>query len=199
MEYKIIWLLAVCDFELLERCFKNNEKFVDEIYLRFDKENTSQKTIDYLMKFEKVKGHIFREKPGSNNIWREELLSMPKCNENDIIMTLDIDETISEEVVTDINSFYKSRADHMLIGYNVCPSEDNSNSEIYPTSAHMKFFKWKKGISYLPYYGYAQISQYANKKHRSYATKHKIDHYCMWTKEMKKTKIDSAIRKYGKL
>lgn len=196
---KKVWLLALCDFLLWEKCFNFNKDFVDEIYIRVDKDNTDPIIIDRIKLDKKVKSIIFKSHDSSSWGWREDLLRMLDESKPDIVIALDVDECFDYSMKEEILEFWKSDKKSMMVSYNMCPSKEGTCKVVYPSKPHMKIFKWQPFLSYIPYLGYAQINQYANKPENTWYAKSKIDHFCMWTESMEKIKTDKAMKKYGTL
>jgi len=197
--YKIVGLLQACNFLLWERCFEYFCSVVDELYVRFDSANTPLEMKNKIISHPKVKKTIEGEYIPDGWSWREPLLRLLDKVKPDIVVVLDIDEMFDGDIKEEIWKFWKSDKKAMLCYYNQCPTETGERTDIYPTQPHMMVFKWMENLTYTNYKGYAQITNYANNPSLVWQGSVKVDHFCMWTKEMERIKKEQAIKKYGRL
>jgi len=195
-ESKIVGVLQFYDFPLWKLCFNAYCEFVDEIYIEFDVLHTSWETVNYIINHCKVKGWGI-DYYMSNWTWRERLLRLLDGIKPDIVVALDIDEIFEDGMKDEIMEFWKSDKKAMMVGYNPCLTNDGRNAGVYPLGAHMKIFKWTEGLTYRNYKNYAQVTQYAGNPQIIWYARHKINHYCMWTKEMEEVKKLHIHKMYG--
>lgn len=198
---KIVGYLQACNFLLWRECFDHYCELVDELYVCFDTPNTSDILREYITNHPKVVKTIDRVYVCDGWLWRETLLRLLDSANPDIVITLDIDEQFEsiEAIKKEIADFWVSDKKAMMCKCNPCPTISGKPTVVYPTGANMNIFKWSKDLTYKNYCGYAQITNYANKKNLFWEAKTKINHYCMWTPEMEKAKIAHALKQYGML
>lgn len=195
---KKVSILQVCDFKLWEKCFLSLSKLVDEFYIRVDRNNTSKEIREYLKGHPKVKCIIEGDYHPRKFIWREELLRLLDDVQPDIVCSLDIDEIFEDSIYEELVEFCGSDKKAMMFKYLPCPSESGGSTIVYPLDPHMKIFKWNAGLSYTRYKKRGQITEYANNPKLLWNASTKINHYCMWTEEMREAKYKFIQKYYGK-
>lgn len=183
---KIVSILQVCDFPLFFLTFNNLTKIVDEVYIRIDKNHTSQGTREIINNCPKVKQVIEGQYHPKDFAWREELLRMLDPVQPDLVVSLDVDEMFSSDIQQEIQKFVNSDKKAMMFNF-VCPTVEGGKDTPYPSKPHMKIFKWQPRLTYLPYTSFCQIYQYRYHE-LQYFTKSPIQHYCFWTEDMRKAK-----------
>lgn len=197
---KTVGILQACDFILLEKCFEYFCSIVDELYVRFDNKNTSIEVKNHIQNHPKVKKCIEGDYTINGEIWREELLRLLDSVKPDIVIVLDIDEVFDGDIKSEIDLFWKSEKLAMMFSYNGCPTQNGGRTDIYPTAPHQMVFKWKPNLTYKNYKGSAMVTNYSSRLDKiAWYSSIKVDHFCMWTKDMEIAKKQHAIKTYGKL
>lgn len=193
----IVGLMALCRFPYYDMCLKSLCDLVDKVYLRFD-------GITGNCSLYKDAPDICGNKFGSmfigNTIWnaynwREELLRSLDDIKPDLVLFPDEDECFDYPIEKDIKRFMKSDKQQLAFNYlHPAPTIDGwRHKKPYPSRPHIKAYKWKEGLTYIPYKARASLSNYG-KEHYKLA-KSKILHYCFYTPELRKNKLWSATEK----
>lgn len=115
--------------------------------------------------------------------WRESMLRAVDQTRPTLVLTPDQDEEFAPEVREDLARLLRSDRQALMFRYKMITS-DGAKVEINPTRPHMKAFKWRTGLSYMPYRGYARVHNYAS-KHDHLLAKSRIRHYCYCTPELR--------------
>lgn len=133
--------------------------------------------------------------------YHEKMLRMLDDVKPDIVIALDHDEEFEDGIDEEIRDFWASDKKGMMFTYRrPLPTEDGHDplpGHVYPSLPHMKVYKWKQGLSYTPYAGCDQVTQYANDVHKLWMANTKILHYCMWNKELEEAKKEWVMKEYG--
>ena len=185
---------------LWRKCFQALQEIVDGIYLRIDEDNCSDTFISTVMDenlFPKVRVANIMPHNFHAQIWREGLLRMLDKVRPDVVIALDDDEIFDERILREIGAFWKSDKKAMMCSYNPCIPVDGRKLPVYPSRPHMKVFKWSAGLSFNPYKGFAQVTQYANQKRLYWMCETKINHFCMFTPDMEKAKRQEIQERYA--
>jgi len=186
--------------DLWRKCFSELSTLVDDMYIRIDSSKTPPEVIDELQNKTECSTHIEIVDHNFNAVvWREGLLRMLDPVKPDIVIALDSDEIFDTGIIQEIQDFYQSDKRAMMCSFNPCIGNDGRKLPIYPSKPHMKIFKWEPDLSFVPYMGFAQVTQYANKRELVWKAKTKINHYCMWTKEMEMEKRVEVKKRYASL
>jgi hypothetical protein len=190
----------VCRFPLFNNTIKKLSENVDEIYLRFDDINGDKSIIDNIdeVSKSKIKGILYSKTRWDTFTWREEMLRMLDDVKPDLVLSVDQDEIFEDTIKTEMMDFYKSDKLGMMFNYvSPMPTDDGSiilGGKPYPLHPHMKAYKWKPDLTYLPYCGNAKIRKYSGSRDW-YMAKTKILHYSMYRKEWQVQK-ESFIKKF---
>jgi len=193
----IVGLMALCRFPYYVRCLDSLCELVDKVYLRFD-----GITGDYRL-YEAAPG-ICGNKFGSmfigNTIWnaynwREELLRSIDDVKPELVLFPDEDEIFGLGIEDDIRRFMKSDKQQLAFNYqHPAPTVDGwEHKKPYPSAPHIKAYKWKEGLTYIPYKKRASLSNYGKLNFK--LAKSKILHYCFYTPELRKNKLWSCPEK----
>jgi hypothetical protein len=114
--------------------------------------------------------------------WREELLQ--QIDSATYVLFPDQDETFDSDFEQDFQAFIQSSCDCMMFKYKN-PTFDNAKVDEYPKARHMKAFRWKPGLTYTPYIGYARL---ADRSLTCYPAKSKMNHWCFCQEELRSMK-----------
>lgn len=202
-ELKIVWAVMVHEWhpELWRKVFRRNSNMVDEIVVRLDMDKCSRNFItDFEEEVTKIRTTDYVHHNFNADVWREQLLRLLDDIQPDIVIALDSDEVFEsvEKILAEIGQFWVSDCMAMMCRFNPCLSNNGRTLPIYPSKPHMKIFKWIPNLSFVPYCGYAQVTQYANGKVPVWKCETKINHYCMWTREMEEAKRKEVKERYGR-
>lgn len=115
--------------------------------------------------------------------WREELIRSLDDIQPKYVIFLDQDETFDTGFEVEFNEFAASEYDYMMFKFSN-PSDKPIEKKVFPAARHMKAFKWKEGLTYNPYQGYAKINGLSNPM----GTKTKVCHWCYWNDYLRDTK-----------
>lgn len=189
---KVVSMTMIYDWPVWEKCLYALSEIVDGIYLSVDAAKSSKAFQIQLREFVKVKRVDVVQHNFEPSIWREYLIRMLDKVHPDLVVSLDQDEIFDPGVLIEMGEFWKSNKRAMMFSYNNCISDDGRPMPVYPSSPHMKVFKWESGLSFVPYKGWAQVTQLAKQKHivceKHWMANTKINHYCMFTSAMEKAK-----------
>lgn len=197
---KIAGVMAIANSPVWLKCLIALYPLCDVICLRFDL-NMWRGEHWRVMKLPKVREVYFTKKKWNRWNWREDCLEMSNRLKPDIVLTPDQDEIFLDGVEKEFQAFWKSNRKAMMFSYHSpMPSEnrhDPLNGKVYPSLRHMKAFKWKPGLTYFPYQGRGQISQYAHDGKLHWQAKTQILHYCMYDRESERLKKKWVMKEYG--
>jgi len=197
---KIVGQIAVSKFPMFENTLRKLSENVDEIYLRFDNNNGDKSLLKNLdsISNNKVKDILYSNQVWDTSSWREEMLRMLDSVKPNLVLSVDQDEIFEDSIKTEMLDFYNSDKLGMMFSYiEPMPTDDGSiilGGKAYPLHPHMKAYKWKPGLTYLPYYGNAKIRSYSSPRDW-YMAKTKIYHYSLYKKEWRVEK-ESFIKKF---
>ncbi len=198
---KKVALVALADFPLWKMCMEKLKTQVDEIYVRVDTRGTNR--LNELIKSNLATKIMTSAEKWNRYNWRNDLLRMIDDVGADIVLIPDHDEMYDDTLTEELDNFYRSGKDMMFFDFFApMPTDDDRtipelNGKAYPSLAHCSAFRWIPGLTYFPYEGLAQPTNYANKANNRYYSTTKISHYCMWTKEMEEEKKAWVIKEYG--
>ncbi len=207
---KVVALVAISNFPFWEMCLSKLAEQVDEIYVRRNQDDRSDTLIEVPTRKQisevcngKLKGCMTTNEEWSRWKWREDLLRMLDEENPQIVLTPDQDEIYEDRIVDELISFWNSDKDMMFFNYFApMPTDDGRDipelkGKPYPSLPHCGAFKWRAGLSFHPYCGLKQPTQYANIPNNRYNAVTKIKHYCMYTKELEALKKPWVIGEYG--
>lgn len=187
----IVGMMALCRFPYYERCLCDLLGLVDKVYLRFDGVVGDKEILEKAPEICGGKlGEIFVSSSEWNAfVWREELLRKLDSVKPEIVLFPDEDESFGEGIEEDIRRFKKSGKQQLAFNYqHPAPTVDGwSHKKPYPSEPHIKCYKWKKDLTYIPYQKRASLSNYG--KFSFKMAKSKILHYCFYTPELRKDKL----------
>lgn len=138
--------------------------------------------------------------PWSPSTFREPQLRALDSIRPDYVLQPDSDETFGPGFPWDFDKFRMSCRDLMMFDYDM-PTSDGAIVEKQPRARHCKVFRWREGLTFNPYRGFAVPTGL----HSTYAADSRIQHYCCYTPELQQQmlrkptlKTDGARKFYGK-
>jgi hypothetical protein len=195
---KTVATVALSDFPFWKMCMEKLRTQVDEIHVRID--GTKPNKLDELIESKLADSIFISQLEWNRWNWRNEMLEMIKGRNADIVLIPDHDEMYEDTIVEELKEFWLSGKDMMFFEfYN--PTIDNRiipelNGKGYPSLAHCSAFRYKPELTYYPYCGLAQPTQYANGGSR-FNAKTKVKHFCFYTKELEIEKKAWVKKEYG--
>jgi hypothetical protein len=173
---------------------------VDKVYLRWDQAGLdtniaggSRISDAQILCGPKFGGLLISATPWRPTNWREEMLRLLDTVKPSIVLAPDEDEVFGEGIEDDIETLRRSKHSQMAFEYVVpMPTNDgfDTGPKPYPSKSHVKAFRWKPGLTYLPYKRRARLANYS--KTAFVLGKSKILHYAFYTEEMRKTHLTTA-------
>ncbi len=116
--------------------------------------------------------------------WRESMLREADKFAPGLILTPDQDEQFEPGIRDDLATLLASDRGALVFRYRMVTA-DGAVVPVYPSMPHMKAFKWRPGLSYRPYRGFARIAAYADRR-QQLAAGSRILHYCYYTPELRR-------------
>jgi hypothetical protein len=165
----------------------------DRLYLRFDGLLGDREILKAAEKVSgKRLGDIYISKSRWNAyIWREEMLRMLDGVKPKIVLCPDEDEEFGHGIKKDMKNFVASKKPQMAFNYEFpMPSIEGGyrwRGKPLPCRPHVKVYRWRPGLTFLPYQGRGRLSNYSKKKY--VVGKSKIRHYCFYTPELRDAKV----------
>lgn len=183
--------MALCRFPYYEPRLRSLLNLVDKLYLRFDGITGDWKIYREVPKIceGKLGGMFVSNTIWNAYIWREELLRRLDDIKPELVLFPDEDEEFGPGIEEDLRRFRKSDKQQLAFNYLFpAPTEDGwRHKKPYPSEPHIKAYKWRDGLTYIPYKKRASLSNYG-KFHYKLA-KSEILHYCFYTHELRKNKL----------
>jgi len=198
---KTVATVALSDFPFWEMCMQKLKTQVDEIFVRID--GTKPNKLDELIASGLVpKENIFISDVAWNRWnWRCEMLEQIKNANADLVLIPDHDEMYCDGIVEELKEFWASGKPMMFFEFTNPTIDDRVipelNGKPYPSMAHCSVFRYRADLTYFPYCGLAQPTQYANMPDSRFYAKTKIKHFCFYTKELEDEKKKWVINEYG--
>ena len=134
---------------------------------------------------EKLKSLIIGKSRWNKFNWRQSMLReidnlglRPR-----IVLTPDQDEKFGPGLADDIARLLRSQQQALMFRYEMSTC-DGEKVPLYPERPHMKTFKWRTGLTYVPYQTCAVVTNYARPWHQLAATS-RMRHYCYYTKQLR--------------
>jgi len=187
----IVGLMALCRFQYYNKCLCDLLGLVDKVYLRFDGIVGDKKIIEAIPGIcgNKLGGIYISASNWNAFVWREELLRMLDDVKPDLVLFPDEDESFGSGIEDDLRRLKKSNKQQLAFNYAYpAPSVDGwKHKKPYPSKPHIKAYKWKPGLTYIPYKKRASLSNYGKFNYKM--AKSKILHYCFYTPELRKSKL----------
>ena len=194
---KVAAIITIGDYHpMLEECLVSISK-IAELYIRID--GSAKPMPNGLIDNIHPQKVILTSAKWDRGNFREDALRMLDDVKPDIVLQPDHDEIFDGKL--ELEEFMASPYEMMFFDYFYpMPTDDGRDipelkGKPYPSLPHCKAFKWRQGLSFAPYMGLAQPTQYANKPY--FRSKVKIKHYTMWTKDMEEAKKEWVIKEYG--
>ena len=187
----IVGLMAVCRFPFYEQCLRDLLRRVHKVYLRFDGIVGDKRILEKLPDIcgSQLGGIFVSSSKWNAFIWREELIRMLDDVKPDLVLFPDEDEMFEDAIDVDIKRLMKSGRMQMAFNYKYpAPTIDGWKwYKAYPQNSHVKMFKWREGLTYIPYKKRARLSNYHKFDYKRGISK--ILHYCFYTPELRKNKL----------
>jgi hypothetical protein len=191
----IVAVVMVTDSPVAIRCLQELHKICEGIYLLYDMKNSSTELLRELRnkakgifhgKLRKIVEHRGGWKMGW---WHEPCIRVLDDVRPGIVITPGHDEVFEvEKFKAEIRQMWEGGLPSLMLNYGPMPTDDGRKiGYVYPAASHMKAYKWRPGLSYIPYNGRGQVNPYADPRVQM-TGKSKVIHYCMWTKEMQAEK-----------
>jgi hypothetical protein len=164
---------------------------VHKVYLRFDGIVGDKRILEKLPDIcgSQLGGIFVSSSKWNAFIWREELIRMLDDVKPDLVLFPDEDEMFEDAIDVDIKRLMKSGRMQMAFNYKYpAPTIDGWKwYKAYPQNSHVKMFKWREGLTYIPYKKRARLSNYHKFDYKIGISK--ILHYCFYTPELRKNKL----------
>ena len=130
--------------------------------------------------------------------WREEMVRMlDQLPEVDVVLSLDEDEAFGVGFHQDLRNFINSDKNYAMMGYEKpMPSKNgfmDQYDRVYPAASHCKMYKFRPGLTFNPYRGYAKPTNFVHES--PFAAQSKILHYCFYDQACRDTR-KGAFEKY---
>jgi hypothetical protein len=125
--------------------------------------------------------------------WREDMLRMLDKVKPRLVLVPDEDEMFGKGFGQDLKRFVKSDLPQLAFRYDN-PTEDGWKwYKALPYKPHVKVFKWRSGLTFIPYRKRARLHNYGPKSYM--LAKSRIQHYCFYTPEIRAEKLKGKKRK----
>jgi len=190
----IVGLMALCRFPYYDSCLRGLLRLVDKVYLRFDGVVGDIKIYQSIENIcgDKLGDVYVSDSEWNAFIWREELLRMLDGVKPELVLFPDEDEVFGPGIENDLRRFRKSDRQQLAFNYqHPAPTIDGwKHKKPYPSEPHIKAYKWKPGLTYIPYKKRASLSNYGKFNYKM--AKSKILHYCFYTPELREKKLWSG-------
>jgi len=184
-------VVMVVDSPVVIKCLSELHHVCDGIYILFDMVNGSSSLLQTLRRKAKgifkgkLKKIIEHKQDWKIGHWHEPCIRALDEVRPGIVITAGHDEVFqTEKFKAELRHMWEGGLPALMLNYGPMPTDDGRKIPyIYPAASHMKAFKWRPNMSYIPYNGRGQINPYADPRIQM-TGKSKVIHYCMWTKEM---------------
>jgi hypothetical protein len=188
---KIAAIVALHSFPFWCHSLHDLTHYADRIYLRLDgPARTDEQILHWAGKH--AADTVCAQGTWNRWNWREQLLRMLDDVKPDIVLTPDEDECFGTHILKDLGDLFASDRQALMFDYQApLPTNDGAclfDGKPYPAAPHMKAYKWRPGLSYRDYRGFAQVTDYAERRFQLKAES-KIWHYCGWTEQMRERKV----------
>ena len=202
---KMVGVMAISNFPFYARCLKALCGLVDEVHIRFDGLTGDPEIFRELEGVcdGKLAGVQIAQQPWHPPEWREDMIRMLDSVKPDIVLCPDQDEEFGPGFADELQEFWRSDKDAMMIAYEPLVTRDGSavnGGHPYPPKPHMKAFKWNPGLSYFPWHKQARVARYLDPA-THWQAKTKLLHYACYTPglaAMKKWRSDTPHGKADK-
>jgi hypothetical protein len=188
-------------------CLHDLSQYVDEIYLLLHypegaaplwwKEVRGLKEFVEIRENEewKVQGWYGREGSSFQGEFRDRALRMLDSVRPELVFFPDEDESLPEpeHLVRDLERLWRSRKSQLAFKRcNFWDSMDTVRKDKWiPYSPHVKIYKWRPGLSYLPYAGWNCLQTYGTKK---LVARSVIKHYAYMEREERERRFHQLYR-----
>jgi hypothetical protein len=165
---KVVGLLMVHDDDRwIIPCLMSLDKYVDEIYVNLNNPTSTCKEI--IETWPSVKKIIYTT--NKNNKWnqglqRENSIRMLDNVKPDIVLFPDSDETLPKNFEVILNKFIKSDLNTLWFGLLYYWNHPNviRRDGRWKSVHHVRAYRWKPNITYIPYIGYTNPTTYKDEK-----------------------------------
>ena len=187
-EKRIIGQVPICCYPVWKRSIASLLPYIDELYVRLDGITGDLSFLPVLQQMagKKLKQVLVSYKLFDTSLYREEMVRALDIVRPDIVVHIDSDEVILDGFEHDLEEFITSGYTQMMMQHKApMPTEDGSipfNGMVFPGSAHVKAYKWREGLSFVPYCGYCSVTQYNGDPRMTAGTR--LDHYAFWNEKM---------------
>lgn len=209
---KVAGLIWLYDFPLWRTSLLNMLRVCDEVYVWFDGKHGDTEILAGVTAdarcFDKIKGVLVSDLEWGTadklGPFHDEALRMLDGVKPDIVALWSQDETYGDVDLykQDLVDLFHSDKDALMVHCDYPMPVDHGEPPFrgrpYPPCPHMRAYKWKPGLTYIPYQGYCRVTNYADPKHHMMA-KAKYTHWCMFTKEMRDSKLAWLKKYYAEL
>lgn len=185
-------------FPMWEEILKHNCKFAKYVIARYDssRKDNPYEYMDVFRALQRIglKFHLFKSEKKINIYnWREEMLRSVHMLSNEgnsfeYILTPDEDEMLPEGLKLSEKGQY-------IFEYEMA-SDGTHQPYTYPLKPHAKAFSYDKGLTYVPYKGFAMIRDRYGKYLPKINYPDPIKHYCFYRKEWVEQKEKSINERY---
>lgn len=193
----IVGQMSLFRFPMWRECLADLASHVDALYLRVDMRGDINISEAMNVANEaSTRGHTIcvRQSNLKWNVWnwREEMLRMLDDVKPDIVLTCDEDEKFGPEVEKDIVYLMASEVQQVAFGYEYpMPSVDGwkpeGRNKPFPSTPHVKAFKWRPGLTFKGYRGRGFLPKYHKKNY--VIGESKMLHYCWYNEEIRKQRL----------
>jgi hypothetical protein len=171
-------------FPLWRDCLASLRDLSDALYLRFDMHTGTQEMLEALPGIcgDKLKDVYVDNRKWNRWNWREVMIRMLDAVCPDVVLCPDQDEKFGEGIHRDLLLLSMVPRKALVFDYEM-RTEDGAAVPKYPRRPHMKAYKWEPGITYIPYRGFANVSNFG--KRTRMLAESKIQHFCFWSRELR--------------
>jgi len=151
-------------YSLLE----NLDKYAEGFYVNLN--DATNEIADAVASYDKTKKIVSTSNDGRWNqgLQRDNTIRMLDNVKPDIVLFPDADETYDDGLMEVLEDFWKSDKEYVWfrLWYYWNSAMRIRNDGIFKKMHHCRAFKWREGITFIPYQGYALPTNFTNKKKR---------------------------------
>jgi len=176
------------EFPLWRECLTSLCELCDKLIVRWDIRTSSVAVKDEIPGIcgDKLASLIVGVSQWNRFNWRQSMLrEIDKIGlKPTLVLAPDQDEQFGDGIGKDIERLLASGRNALMFRYHMMTA-DNARVPLYPRLPHMKIFRWRPGLTYVPYKGCAQVTTYACVRCQLPAES-RMRHYCFYTPELRK-------------
>lgn len=182
---------SVVEAKLRRRCIRSLARQCDVLHVRLDPDLSGTEMAVVSKDLAEIAGGklgkliVGKEKWNRWN-WREELLRSLDSVHPEVVLCPDMDEEFGPGLKKDIKVLLASDRSAIQFDYEMVTADDVEVPK-YPGHSHMKVFKWRPGLSYRDYQGFAAVTNYASRREHLQA-KTILRHLCYYSLEMREAR-----------